>query len=131
MPFFCSMDLQINNQLFVVGGATSGFGKAIAEALLHEGAFVIAVARGEEKLKELQAAYPAVESLAGDLTQSAVIAQLKQVVGDRQLHGIVVNAGGPPAKQTLETTLEDWDNAYRSLLRWKVELTQTFVPAMK
>lgn len=125
------MNLQINTQLFIVGGATSGFGKAIAEALLQEGAAVIAIARGEDKLKELQTAYPAVECLAGDLTQSPVIAQLKQLVGDRQVHGIVVNAGGPPAKQTLETTLEDWDNAYRNLLRWKVELTQTFVPAMK
>jgi 3-oxoacyl-[acyl-carrier protein] reductase len=43
---------------------------------------------------------------------------------------MVVNAGGPPAKTVLETTLEDWDNAYNTILRWKVALTQTFVPAM-
>ena len=44
------MDIQIKNQLFIVGGATSGFGKAIAEALIEEGAKIIAIARGEEKL---------------------------------------------------------------------------------
>lgn len=125
------MNLQMHDQLFIIGGATSGFGKAIAEALLAEGARIIAVARGEEKLKTLQAAAPKrVEILAGDLSDSAVIRQLVAVVGDRQLHGLVINAGGPPAKTVLETTLEDWDNAYRSLLRWKVELTQALVPKM-
>ena len=125
------MNLQMHDQLFIIGGATSGFGKAIAEALLAEGARIIAVARGEEKLKALQAASPErVEILAGDLSDSAVIRQLVAVVGDRQLHGLVINAGGPPAKTVLETTLEDWDNAYRSLLRWKVELTQALVPKM-
>lgn len=39
------MDLQLNDQLFIVGGATSGFGKAIAEQLLKEGARIIAIAR--------------------------------------------------------------------------------------
>lgn len=125
------MNLQMHDQLFIIGGATSGFGKAIAEALLAEGARIIAVARGEEKLKTLQAAAPErVEILAGDLSDSAVIKQLVAVVGNRQLHGLVINAGGPPAKTVLETTLEDWDNAYRSLLRWKVELTQALVPKM-
>lgn len=125
------MNLQMHDQLFIIGGATSGFGKAIAEALLAEGARIIAVARGEEKLKTLQAAAPErVEILAGDLSDSAVIRQLVAVVGDRQLHGLVINAGGPPAKTVLETTLEDWDNAYCSLLRWKVELTQALVPKM-
>jgi precorrin-6B methylase 2 len=53
------MDLQIKNHLFIIGGATSGFGKAIAEALLNEGANIIAIARGEEKLKTLQSTAPA------------------------------------------------------------------------
>jgi 3-oxoacyl-[acyl-carrier protein] reductase len=125
------MDLGIKDHLFMVGGATSGFGKAIAEALLQEGAKIIAVARGEEKLKELQATAPAqTEIIAGDISDSAVIAKLIQVVGNRQLHGMVINAGGPPAKTVLETTLEDWDAAYKNILRWKVAITQTFVPAM-
>ncbi|MEN0046146.1 MAG: hypothetical protein AAF806_03695 [Bacteroidota bacterium] len=40
------MNLNLNNQLFLVGGATSGFGNAIAKALVGEGAKVIAIARG-------------------------------------------------------------------------------------
>jgi 3-oxoacyl-[acyl-carrier protein] reductase len=125
------MDLQLQDQLFIVNGATSGFGKAIAEALLKEGAFIIAVARGEEKLRTLQASAPKqVEIVPGDITGSNIIKQLVETVGARKLHGMVVNAGGPPAKTVLETTLEDWDNAYKNILRWKVEITQAFVPKM-
>ncbi|MBV9986770.1 MAG: SDR family oxidoreductase [Chitinophagaceae bacterium] len=125
------MDLQLSNKLFIVCGASSGFGRAIAEALIKEGATVIAVARGADKLKSLQAtAADRVEIVAGDITDSAVIAQLASVLGERPLHGLVVNAGGPPAKTVLETTLADWDNAYKSILRWKVEITQALVPRM-
>ena len=125
------MNIEISNQLFIVGGASSGFGKAIAEALIAEGAHIIAIARGEEKLLALRSAAPnQVEILAGDLSNPSILQSLINKVGDRQVHGILVNAGGPPAKTVMETTLEDWDNAYQTLLRWKVALTQAFVPAM-
>lgn len=126
------MDLGIKNQLFIVGGATSGFGKAIATALINEGANIIAVARNNDKLEELKKANSAqVEIIAGDITQNAIIEKMAAIIGNRQLHGMLVNAGGPPAKTFLETTLEDWDNAYQNILRWKVNITQTVVPKMK
>jgi 3-oxoacyl-[acyl-carrier protein] reductase len=125
------MDLHIKNHLFIIGGATSGFGKAIAEALLKEGANIIAVARTEVKLKTLQALAPGqVEIITGDISNGDMIVQLKDVVGKRQLHGMLINAGGPPAKTVFETTLEDWDAAYKNILRWKVAITQAFVPEM-
>ncbi len=124
------MNLYLNDQLFIVGGATSGFGKAVAHALLNEGANVIAVARGEENLHELYDMHNNAEIVVGDITESTTIEALKYLVTDRELHGLLVNAGGPPAKTVLETTLTDWDDAYKKLLRWKVELTQAFVPAM-
>jgi 3-oxoacyl-[acyl-carrier protein] reductase len=125
------MDLHIQQQLFIVGGATSGFGRAIAESLIAEGANIIAVARGDEALQQLKKLAPRqIETVTGNITQSETIHQLVGMVDNRQLHGIAVNAGGPPAKTVLETTLEDWDNAYKTLLRWKVEITQAFVPKM-
>ena len=125
------MDLQIKDQLFIVGGATAGFGNAIALGLIKEGAHIIAVARGQEKLDALKAAAPEQVTLVkGDISESAVIEEIVAAVGNKQLHGILVNAGGPPAKTVMETTLEDWDDAYKKILRWKVQLTQTFVPKM-
>jgi len=125
------MNLQINNQLFIVGGATSGFGKAITLQLVAEGALVVAVARGEEKLQQLKQIAPSqIEYISGDITQQNVHEQLLTLIGNRTLHGMVINAGGPPAKTVMETTAEDWDLAYHSLLRWKVLFTQMFLPAV-
>ena len=122
------MDLQLKNKLFVVTGASSGFGRAIASMLCKEEALVIAVARGMDKLKALQDEHPAVEILSLDMTQPESLNSLVESVGERDLDGIVVNAGGPPAKAFLETNLEDWDRAYQQVLRWKVDLVHTFLP---
>ncbi len=122
------MDLQLKDKLFIVTGASSGFGKAIAAMLTMEEAQVIAVARGMEKLESLKKEYPSIEILALDITLPESLCSLTEAVSERDLTGIVVNAGGPPAKAFLETNMEDWDQAYKQILRWKVELTQTFLP---
>lgn len=125
------MNLHVKDQLFVVCGATSGFGNAVLKNLIEDEAKVIAVARGEEKLNELVQLHPnLVEPHCGDITQSDTIQSLVSKIGGRKLSGIFINSGGPPAMKTLETKLDDWDNAYHQLLRWKVELTQTIVPLM-
>lgn len=125
------MDLQIHDKWFLVGGATSGFGLAITEALIAEGAKVIAIARSADALNALLLKHPtALEMIAADITEAAAIEKIIAQLQHKTLHGVVINAGGPPAKTTLETTLEDWDEAYKKILRWKVGLTQALVPAM-
>lgn len=122
------MELQLKNRLFVVTGASSGFGKAIASALAEEKAVVIAVARGMEKLENLKKEYPEIEIVPLDITLPESLKILVKSIGKRDLSGILVNAGGPPAKAFLETAMEDWDDAYHKILRWKVDLTQTLLP---
>ncbi len=122
------MDLQLKNKLFIVTGASSGFGRAIASMLSKEEAMVIAVARGMDKLKTLQEKHPSIEILSLDMTQPESLNNLVESVGERDLDGIVVNAGGPPAKAFLETNMGDWDQAYQQVLRWKVDLAHTFLP---
>jgi 3-oxoacyl-[acyl-carrier protein] reductase len=96
-----------------------------------EGAIVIAVARREEALKDLQKTFTAqVEIVPGDITKDEVVTGLRAQIKGRQLHGILINAGGPPAKTVLETTMEDWDMAYHTVLRWKVNLVKQILPAM-
>lgn len=122
------MDLKINNHRFVVCGASSGFGRSIAELLLDEGATIIAVARREEKLNKLNQAYgDAVDIVAGDLTDDDTHNQIEAAIGNKQLHGVVINAGGPPALSPLETAIYDWDQAYENVLRWKIELVLRLV----
>lgn len=126
------MQLSISNQLFVVGGAGAGFGRAVAEALLAEGAHVIGVARHTESLLLLQQAYPQqLTVLAADMTQPGTWQQLLALLNGRPLHGILVNAGGPPAATALEASLAQWDEAYQQVLRWKIGWLQAVLPAMR
>lgn len=120
------MDLEIKDRLFVVTGATSGLGRGVALALLAEGAKIIAVGRDENKLTDLAGHFAdQTETVRGDVTHKETIKLILDKIGHRQLSGILINAGGPPARAFLETTLDDWDSAYQNLLRWKVEITQS------
>lgn len=126
------MDLGIKDKLFVVTGATSGLGNGVARSLLNEGAKVIVVARRKYKLSGFSKEYPGnVEPVQGDITKFATIQQLKNIVGSRYLNGLLVNAGGPPAKSFLETEMSDWDKAYKNIFKWKVEITKTFLPKFR
>lgn len=126
------MDLQLKDRLFVVGGATAGFGGAIARALISEGAKIIAIARNAEKLSELKDRFHGhVEILAADITQPATIPLILELIGNRNLDGLLVNAGGPPAKSFLETTMEDWDTGYATVLRWKIDLIKALLPGFR
>ena len=124
------MNLHLENKLFLVGGATSGLGKAITEQLVSEGAKVIAIARTESKLKELQQQNNKIEIVAGDLSEEVVLDKVLAKIGDRVLTGVVINSGGPPAMPVMETKLSDWDEAYKTVVRWKIALTQALLPKM-
>lgn len=122
------MDLQVKNQRFIVCGASSGFGRGIAELLLDEGANVIAIARRQQKLNKLSETHPdQVDTVVGDLTDDDTHNKIEAAIGNNQLHGVVVNAGGPPALSPLETAIFDWDQAYENVMRWKIELVLRLV----
>lgn len=122
------MDLKIKDQRFIVCGASSGFGRAIAELLLDEGANVIGIARREKKLNELKEDHPnQVKTVVGDLTDDDTHNKIEAAIGNDQLHGVVINSGGPPALSPLETAIFDWDQAYENVMRWKIELVLRLV----
>jgi len=123
------MDLGIKNQWFIVGGATSGFGRATAEKLIEEGANVLAIARNEAELLKFQALHPEkIKTLAGDLSLPYTLDLLRDTLDLSSFSGAFINAGGPPSKRVMETRIEDWDDAYKLLLRWKVMLAQILIP---
>jgi 3-oxoacyl-[acyl-carrier protein] reductase len=125
------MDLQLKNKNFLIGGAGSGFGRAISEHLIAEGAKVIVCSRTKEKLLELKNLAPdQVDILVGDITSNAGLEKINNRIKNICIHGALINAGGPPALSFLETKIEDWDNAYHQLLRWKVELTKLIITKM-
>jgi 3-oxoacyl-[acyl-carrier protein] reductase len=126
------MDLKLRDKLILVGGASSGLGKGVAEALLDEGARVIGVARTEEKLQELESQYgDAFRPYPADLTDPDAVKRLLRDLANVDLYGALVNAGGPPAMPALETSLDDWDAAYQQVMRWKIQLVQGLLPQLQ
>lgn len=126
------MDLGIKGQTFLIGGCTAGFGLATAKALMKDGANVIGVARTQEDLDRLKSTYKKkFIPLTGDITRSETINIAINLAEEHNISGALINAGGPPAKLFEETRLSDWDDAYRNILRWKVEITQKLLPHFK
>ena len=122
------MDLKLKDKFYLVTGASSGFGRAVAEALIKEGASLLINARSEDKLKEIQKLAPErVDYIALDVTIPLEQDKLLNKLGVRNLDGAFINAGGPPAKSALDAKLKDWDDAYKSLVRWKIRITKKLV----
>ncbi len=125
------MDLELKNRFFIICGAGSGLGNATAIRLAQEGAQVLAIARTKEKLEKLCNSFPDnIEAFHGDLFRGDFIHELLAYLVNRRVDGVLVNAAGPPAKQALETNINDWDDAYRTLIRWKIQLIDPIVRKM-
>ena len=126
------MDLQLRGKYFIIGGAGSGFGKAVASALVAEGAHVLVVSRTERKLLEFKRMFPdQVELLTGDITKELVWSEIAAIAAGKNLAGVFFNAGGPPAGTFDELSLDQWDEAYFNVVRWKIGLTKLLLPQLK
>jgi len=125
------MNLHMENNFFIVGGAGSGFGKATALALAAEKAQVLAISRTGEKLSELQKQYPDnIQLLTGDLTSGITLSEIASIAAGKNLSGVFFNAGGPPAGTFDEISMQQWDEAYNTVVRWKIELTKLLLPQL-
>ena len=127
------MDLRLEDKAFVVGGASSGLGRAVAERLVAEGARVLLVARNEEALQDATKDLgERAHSCSADISQNSGMDKVAAVAVDRfgTLDGVLVNAGGPPFGPALELTDEQWLDAFRLLLGGPVRLLRALVPQM-
>jgi 3-oxoacyl-[acyl-carrier protein] reductase len=127
------VELHLEDKAFVVGGASSGLGKAVAEQLVAEGARVLLVARNEDTLEEVvnelgEQAYPC----PANVSETSGVDKVAAIAVDRfgTLDGVLVNAGGPPFGPALELDDEQWLDAFRLLIGGPVRLLRTLVPQM-
>lgn len=66
-----------------------------------------------------------------DLTDASSVSSLGEFLNEQGIDGCVLNAGGPPTGRAEDLTIEDWDEAYNSTLRWKIQLTAAILPGLK
>lgn len=126
------MDLKLKQKYFIVGGAGSGFGRAIAAALAGEGAQVLAVSRTESKLISLKSEFPQqIEWLAGDIMTDGIHQNILEWTKAKTVDGMLINAGGPPAGGFDDIDMYQWDEAYQTILRWKVAMVKLLLPVFR
>ncbi|GAA4470915.1 bifunctional rhamnulose-1-phosphate aldolase/short-chain dehydrogenase [Nibrella saemangeumensis] len=105
----------LSGKVAYVTGGTGGIGKAICEALLQEGACIVAVDRNllEETQTDLRKRYGKDNALSAaiDVTDVATIAEsLRQATLQFGGVDIIVNCAGLSISKPLaETTQQDWD----------------------
>ncbi|GAA1534204.1 oxidoreductase [Actinomadura kijaniata] len=122
------------SKVWLVTGATSGFGRAIAEAAVAAGDVVVAAARRPAALDDLVAAHPGrVEAVELDVTDAAAVDAAVAGVVDR--HGrvdVLVNNAGRSHVGALEETT---DAELRALFEVHVfgpaALTRAVLPHMR
>ena len=127
------MELHLENKAFVVGGASSGLGRAVAEQLVAEGARVLLVARNGDTLQEAaQELGEQAHLCPADVSQTSGVDKVAAVAVERfgSLDGVLINAGGPPFGPALELADEQWLDTFRLLIGGPVRLLRTLVPQM-
>ena len=60
---------------------------------------------------------------------ASVLVSVRAAFGDPDI--LVLNGGGPKPGRVADVRLEDWDGAYRGVLRSMIELTTGVLPAMR
>lgn len=121
------MDLQLAGRVAIVTGASRGLGRAAAEALVAEGAQVLAAARSTSDLEKLRAEAPEQIAIATvDMQDAASVAALAdravEVFG--RLDIVVNNAGIAPAGKFSEQPQEQWDEVFAVNVRAPAVLTR-------
>ena len=132
------METGLRGKTVLITGASQGMGRATAEAFAAEGARLAMCARNQKTLEAAQAEISSrhktevmVEAL--DVTDAD---KLRRFVAAAAEHfgGIdvaVANAGGPPAKNFLSLTPEDWRKAVDMNFLSVVTLAREVIPHMQ
>jgi serine 3-dehydrogenase len=132
------MPVSLKNQVALVMGASSGIGRACAVALAHNGVNVIASARREERLRDLQSELRQqganVEIEVADTSDSHAMSR----VADSALKvsgkiDILVYASGTntPDRSMQRLKPDIWDNLISVNLNGAYYTTQAVLPAMR
>jgi 3-oxoacyl-[acyl-carrier protein] reductase len=131
------MDTGLKGRVALVAASSQGIGKATADAFAAEGCRIAMCSRDEQRLhasaEEIRSQRDAeVFAQAIDVTDPAGVAKfVSDVIGN--FGGIdicITNAGGPPAKGFLETSLEDWHRAVAANFLSTVYFARAVIPHM-
>lgn len=132
------MDFGLEGRVAIVAAASKGLGRAVAEELAREGARVAICARTAADLEQTAEAirkstgrevfHRAFDVAQYDAVRDFVAAAEKQF---GRVDICVTNAGGPPAKQFFDITMEEWRAAVELTLMSTVYFAREVLPRMQ
>src|SRR5436309_9549217 len=132
------MDLGLKGRGVIVAASSQGMGRAAAELFAREGAQVAMCARTE---KPLQEAANQIRSETGaevyaeplDVTDGPAVQRFVEQVAKRfgRVDVCVANAGGPPAKNFLSISTDEWRKAVDLNFLSVVHLAKAVIPYMQ
>jgi 3-oxoacyl-[acyl-carrier protein] reductase len=128
------VDLGIAGRTALVMAASRGIGRGIAEALAREGARVAISSRSEDALQavagEIEGEVQAFTADTADLEGlRRLTAEVSEALGPIAI--LVANTGGPPGGGALDNSLEEWEQAFRSLVLAPRVLIEEVLPGMR
>lgn len=132
------METGLKGRVAIVAGSSQGLGRAIAFAFAAEGAHLALCARRHDVLDQVAAEVHSrygVEALtqAFDVSDDAAVRAFVDATHSKfgRVDACVPNAGGPPAKPFLATTMDEWERAWQLNLRSAVSFCQAVLPHMQ
>ena len=122
----------------LVGGSTQGIGRAAANLLSERGVSIVLLSRNKEKLEETRLELDTKlgqshEILVADFGEPS---NVKRVIQDYLNQGKIINilvnnTGGPPSGSIINSSEEDFNNAFRNHLINNHNLSQLLIPGMR
>ena len=132
------MDLGLKGRVALVAASSQGIGLATAEAFAAEGCRVAMCARNQQTLnaaadKIRNQHHADILAEAFDVTNPAAVTSFVAAVVAKlgSIDICVTNAGGPPAKAFLATSLEDWQKAVDANFLSNVYFAREVIPHMQ
>ena len=132
------METGLRNRVAIVAASSKGIGRAAALALAAEGAHLALCARNGEALDQVAEEARRLHGVSVhtdtfDVAEDIRVRQFAEEAHRRfgRIDVCVTNAGGPPAKQFLETTMNEWDRTYELNLRSIVSFAHAVLPFMQ
>jgi 3-oxoacyl-[acyl-carrier protein] reductase len=132
------MEMGLKGRGVIVAASSQGIGLAAAEAFAREGAQVAMCARTEKTLREAADGIRGrtgaeVYAEALDVTSAPAVEGFVEQAAKRfgRIDVCVTNAGGPPAKNFLSISADEWRKAVDLNLMSTVHLARAVIPYMQ